>query len=205
MIASSETGEKHTRTSEEDKHMNKGDYRKKLLRIRSAVGGERRAALTHALADAIEKLSPKSVGLYWPIRGEPDCRDVLIGWQTLSGGVLCLPETQSESMIYRRWDIGMVMSLDIAGIPYPPGEEMQPEVIIAPCVGYSESGRRLGYGGGYFDKYLSQCRTRPRVIGLAFDEMRVPESLFQSFDQPLDAVVTDCRVIGTLVKKKAAV
>ena len=78
MIASSETGEKHTRTSAKEKHMNKGDYRKKLLRIRSAVGEERHAALTAALTVAIEKLSPQSIGFYWPIRSEPDCRDVLI-------------------------------------------------------------------------------------------------------------------------------
>ena len=203
MIASSETGEKHTRTSAKEKHMNKGDYRKKLLRIRSAVGEERHAALTAALTVAIEKLSPQSIGLYWPIRSEPDCRDVLINWRTSHGGMLCLPETRNGSMVYRKWDSGSDMSRDSAGIPYPLGEEVQPEVVIAPCVGYSESGRRLGYGGGYFDKYLVQCGSaRPTVIGLAFDEMRVPDSLFQSYDQPLDAVVTEYRFIGSLSNKR---
>ena len=56
--------------------------------------------------------------------------------------------------------------------------------------------RRLGYGGGYFDRYLaSYGNQRPLAVGVAFDELRVPEEIFESFDEPLDAVVTERRII----------
>ena len=71
-----------------------------------------------------------------------------------------------------------------------------PAMVVAPCVGYAESCRRLGYGGGYFDRYLaSYGNQRPLAVGVAFDELRVPEEIFESFDEPLDAVVTERRII----------
>ena len=87
------------------------------------------------------------------------------------------------------------MLKDTAGIPYPNGAETEPELLIAPCVGYSLSCRRLGYGGGYFDRYLASASQRPTVIGAAFDEMTADDSLFEPFDEPLDFIVTERRIL----------
>ncbi len=141
---------------------------------------------------------PESVGLFWPIRSEPGLLDAARQWQDRTGALIYLPETRPDCMVYRRWDVGAVLLKDCAGIPYAPGEVAvePPDMVVAPCVGYAESCRRLGYGGGYFDRYLAGCGDRRSLaIGVAFDELRVPEEIFEPFDEPLDAIVTDQRIV----------
>ena len=175
--------------------MTKRDYRTRLLEKRRTVGKDTHEALARAVAAKVAELAPASVGLFWPIRGEPDFREVLRAWQKSSGGTLCLPETRADGMVYRTWEEGAGMLKDTAGIPSPDGAEAEPELLIAPCVGYSLSCRRLGYGGGYFDRYLASASKRPTVIGAAFDEMTADDSLFEPFDEPLDFIVTERRIL----------
>lgn len=154
--------------------------------------------LAERFLEMLELARPKSVGLFWPIRSEPGLLSVARDWLKRTGGLIYLPETRPDCMIYRLWHEGAELRKDCAGIPYPQGEEASkpPAMVVAPCVGYAESCRRLGYGGGYFDRYLaSYGNQRPLAVGVAFDELRVPEEIFESFDEPFDAVVTERRII----------
>lgn len=143
--------------------------------------------LAERFLEMLELARPKSVGLFWPIRSEPGLLSVARDWQKRTGGLIYLPETRPDCMIYRLWHEGAELRKDCAGIPYPQGEKASepPAMVVAPCVGYAESCRRLGYGGGYFDRYLAACgNQRPLAVGVAFDELRVPEEIFESFDEP---------------------
>lgn len=76
------------------------------------------------------------------------------------------------------------------------GERCSPEeldLIIVPMVGGDEQGRRIGYGGGFYDRFL-QAVNCP-AIGLCFEETIVPELPTEPFDVPLDKILTDQRVI----------
>ena len=148
--------------------------------------------------EMLEIARPESVGVFWPIRSEPRLLDAVRQWRDRTGALIYLPETRPDCMVYRRWNADAVLLKDCAGIPYAPGEvaDEPPDMLVAPCVGYAESCRRLGYGGGYFDRYLAACGDRrPLTVGVAFDELRVPEEIFEPFDEPLDAIVTDQRII----------
>ena len=113
--------------------------------------------LAERFLEMLELARPKSVGLFWPIRSEPGLLSVARDWLKRTGGLIYLPETRPDCMIYRLWHEGAELRKDCAGIPYPQGEEASkpPAMVVAPCVGYAESCRRLGYGGGYFDRYLA--------------------------------------------------
>lgn len=146
----------------------------------------------------LKQVRPKTLGLYWPIRSEPNLIEVSWRWQKESGALLYLPETRRDCMVYRRWFEGADLLKDCAGISYAPGEEALEslDMVVAPCVGYTESCRRLGYGGGYFDRYLAACGDRrPMVVGVAFDELLVSDEIFEIFDEPLDVVVTERRIL----------
>lgn len=69
------------------------------------------------------------------------------------------------------------------------------DVVIAPGLAFDRRGRRLGRGGGEFDRYLGRLGAGTTKIGLAFAEQIVPEVPAEPHDVPMDVVVTDREVI----------
>jgi 5-formyltetrahydrofolate cyclo-ligase len=70
------------------------------------------------------------------------------------------------------------------------------DLIVAPLVGVDAEGRRLGMGGGFYDRALAFRRTRhhwrgPRLVGLAFECQRTAAVHAQPHDIRLDAVATE--------------
>lgn len=70
------------------------------------------------------------------------------------------------------------------------------DLVFAPLVAFTTSGERLGMGGGYYDRTFNRLfslpyRTRPRVIGLAYDFQRVDQLPTEPWDIPLDGVITE--------------
>lgn len=71
------------------------------------------------------------------------------------------------------------------------------DAVIVPGVAFDESGRRLGYGAGYYDRLLPLLRPDCIRIGIAFDEQLLPEIPSSHHDVDVDMVVTPSRVIRT--------
>lgn len=67
------------------------------------------------------------------------------------------------------------------------------ELVIVPMVGGDERGYRIGYGGGFYDRFLSKvsCPT----IGLCFKQNIVPELPIEPFDVRLDKIITEEKII----------
>ncbi len=72
-------------------------------------------------------------------------------------------------------------------------EEVEPQVLIVPLVAFDSRGRRLGYGGGFYDRTLERLRSaRPTwAVGFAYAAQESESLPEESTDQPLDAVVTE--------------
>ncbi len=65
-------------------------------------------------------------------------------------------------------------------------------LMIVPLLGFDDDLNRIGYGGGYYDRYLREHRGRHRsIIGVAFEEQRCDKVETEDCDQKLDFVVTD--------------
>lgn len=69
----------------------------------------------------------------------------------------------------------------------------QIDLLIVPGLIYDEKGYRIGFGGGYFDRYLANYRNN--TITLAFDLQVVDEIPKEDFDLPVQKIITDKRVI----------
>lgn len=76
-------------------------------------------------------------------------------------------------------------------VPPPEAEVMTPDIALAPLVGWTDEGFRLGYGGGYFDRTLAALSPRPFTIGIGLQAAHLATIHPQSHDIALNAIVTE--------------
>jgi 5-formyltetrahydrofolate cyclo-ligase len=133
------------------------------------------------------------VAFCWPYRNEYDAR-FLARRLRERGAVTALPVVVAPRMplVFRAWQPGLKLALGVYDIPYPAeGPPVAPETVLLPMNGFDAAGYRLGYGGGFFDRTLAALEHRPRVIGVAYELARLPTIYPQSWDIPMDFIVTE--------------
>ncbi len=64
-----------------------------------------------------------------------------------------------------------------------------PELMLVPGLAFDRAGNRLGHGGGYYDRYLSELKSKTLLLGLALSCQLVPEVPAEPFDIPVDRVL----------------
>lgn len=150
------------------------------------------AAKRHLLA-AVDLSQRVSLGIYWPMRGEIDVRDIARA-HIATGGIAALPVVteRNAAVEFWRWEPGMKMEKGIWDIPIPAvRERVQPELLIVPLVGFDPACYRLGYGGGYYDRTIAAARPQPLCVGLGFSAAALPSIFPQPHDMPMQLVVTE--------------
>lgn len=133
------------------------------------------------------------VALCWPIKGEYDARHVARLLRD-RGAITALPVVIAPrtSLVFRAWQPGVAMHRGPLGIVEPcDAPEVQPDTVLLPVNGWDESGYRLGYGGGFFDRTVATLLRRPRIIGVGFEIGRLPTIHPQPWDIPLDFMTTE--------------
>ncbi len=159
-----------------------------------AAGGALARHLTHLLSE----LEPQSLGLYWPHRSEFNAVGAVVADSRFAKLLIALPFAQRKpvQMHYRAWDRTPPTAVDECGFATSQGALAAPDVVLAPCVGFTASGYRLGYGGGYFDRWLAE---HPHVtaIGVAWAIAEIDAAAFtpEPHDQPLTLIVTERGVV----------
>lgn len=161
--------------------------------LASPDGQRAPAALLQSLQALLQQLEPLCLGLYWALDGEFDAAALL---PRQPGVQLALPFAQREGrqMHYRRWDGRTPRATDEMGIPCSDGAPADPDVVLVPCLGYTRDGFRLGYGGGYFDRWLA-AHPGVTAVGLAWG---VGECQFavEPHDRPLAIVITERELLA---------
>lgn len=173
--------------------------RRRLLDERSRFASSPAAAiaaqaLASALCDVVADLDPDCLGLYTPLRSEFNAAPWLAADPRLADLSLALPYARSTKgeMEFRRWDGGPTTCIDPCGIGSSSGAVVVPDVVVVPCVGITADGHRLGYGGGYYDRWLAG---HPHVtsIGVAwsFAEIGADDFCVAAHDVTLSLIVTE--------------
>ena len=113
---------------------------------------------------------------------------------------ISLPITRKNfSMDFYRWTINEPLKVNQYGIPEPipiSNKKDYPEIILVPLVAFDKDLNRLGYGGGYYDRYLVKNNNKKILkIGLALSFQKVKKVPTNNYDQKLDYIVTNRYII----------
>ena len=171
--------------------------RQRLIAARLALSVEERrhhsAAMARHLTKAVGDVRGRTVGVYWPFRGEPNLRPWME--QVHASGALCaLPVVveRHASLVFRTWWPGATMVSGIWNIPVPAdGIDVMPDIVVSPVVGFDPACYRLGYGGGFYDRTLAAMARQPRVIGVGFTLVAIATIHPLPHDIPMQAIVTE--------------
>lgn len=153
------------------------------------------AALTERLLAAMAPPAGAAIGAFWPMAAEIDIRPLLEALHA-RGHAMLLPETPARGnpLIFRYWHPGMAMVTERFGTSRPTGAIATPDWLLVPLLAFDRAGRRLGYGGGYYDRTLAGLAGAVAVgVGWAAQEMaEVPAG---PHDARLDAIATEREVV----------
>ena len=171
--------------------------RARLLRERDALAedvlAERRARIDTHIERAFPDLVHGVLAFCWPYRKEYDVRHLAAALRR-RGAKTAMPVVVAPKtpLIFREWHPGVKLVEGPLGIPYPAeSDEVAPDNVLLPMVGWDGDGYRLGYGGAFFDRTLAALAKRPRVIGVAYEQAYLKTIHPQPHDIPVDFVVTE--------------
>lgn len=168
----------------------KQELRKKYSLIRKSIQNRtEKDMLINEKLNAIAS-GHSSVFIYVSMGSEVFTHDFIIK----NADKVYIPFTQNNTMKALKY-IGGELNADKLGniqASSSYGEEGNPTLTIVPMLAFDRSCYRLGYGGGYYDKYLSNSFTVK--LGIAYDEQFTDENFAEIFDIPLDMIITPTKI-----------
>ncbi|KPQ37886.1 MAG: 5-formyltetrahydrofolate cyclo-ligase YgfA [Phormidium sp. OSCR] len=142
--------------------------------------------------------SAQTVLSYVSFRQEPDLLGLVTGERRWG-----FPRCQGESLLWHSWQVGDRWCSGAFGIrePDPNSPQISPETVdlmLVPALACDKRGYRLGYGGGFYDRLLSQPQWREiPTLGIVFEFAYLAELPIEPWDCPLTGVCTEARWVET--------
>ena len=125
------------------------------------------------------------------VGSEPDTSE-LVARLGEAGFTVVLPRVEDDHMVAVVATPGVPLADGAFGIPAPEGPAIDPttiDAIVVPGLAFTLDGRRLGQGGGFYDRFLPQTRADCRTIGVCFAEQIVDDLVTEPHDRIVDIVV----------------
>lgn len=166
--------------------------RARLLEERRSLSAAARRATSEAIAgtliDLLGDRDGKIVSLYWPINYEPNLIPLVERLPQIRFALPIVAE-KGQPLLFRTWKKGEELARGVWNIPVPAaGEEVEPDILVAPVVGHDPLCYRLGYGGGFFDRTLAKLPGR-QVFGVGYATARIPTIHPLPHDIPMNAII----------------
>ncbi len=177
-------------------HTSLGEQKRAMRAQARAVRAGCDPSLGDALVNCVltSPLAPRSgqvVAGFWPLPGEIDTRPLLHALHA-RGNPVCLPHTpgRGQTLTFHTWSPGAPLQTGRFATLHPTGADAVPDLLLVPLLAFDRTGRRLGYGGGYYDRTLAALPGCP-AIGCAFAAQEVAHVPTDATDVPLHAVATE--------------
>jgi len=146
----------------------------------------------------IDKLNLESIGGYYPSNYEIDDLDILDLLEKKNFKVSLPIIKKDNQMNFYSWSRNDPLKINKFGIPEPVSSKIfYPDILLVPLVAYDSSLNRLGYGGGYYDRYIERIEKIKKVtkIGLAFSFQKISSIPINQYDKRLDFIVTEKEIL----------
>jgi len=187
--------------------VNKKQLRQQIRLLRQQLSKEQCLQAGQQLAQQFQQhfvdQDFKTIGVYLQNDNELDT-SVLIEYFFQLNYELYLPkiyEDGSNQLQFLHFHSQSKMQNNRFGIPEPISDDeialQEIDLLLMPLTAFDLSGNRIGMGGGYYDRALSKLSDKkPLLVGLAYDFQQVDECPVESFDQPLQMILTPTRTIA---------
>ena len=169
---------------------------------RAAIPEDERARRSHEAADrllSLPEVAAAGVAFVFHSFGAEISTEQVIRGLAERGVLLTLPILQDGGLEAAAYRFGDPLRASSYGAPEPLARAVvEPEcidLVVTPGLAFDERGYRLGYGGAYYDRFLPRTRSDAARIGLCFDEQVVDAVPRAEGDVPVEAVVTDRRIL----------
>ena len=176
----------------------KQSMRELLVQKRRMLSAEERALYSQQVLEQLEQMrcfqEAKTVLLYYPVQNEVDVLPLVKRYKREK--TLLFPVSHRRGMTVHPYAGNAMMHRGKFGIPEPttPAYEGEIDLVIVPAVAFDETGRRLGRGGGYYDRFIKKL-THTIFIGVGYDFQLVEQVPSSQHDQCVHRVILPSRTI----------
>ena len=176
--------------------MSKKNIRKKILKLRKQNFKKKYKINNNLILKLIKKFKVKRpvIGGYYPVKYEIDCLEML-SYLEKKKYPISLPVIKTKnSMQFFKWCSNDPLKISKYGIPEPFSlKPVDPDILLVPVVAFDKNFYRIGYGGGYYDRFISKIKKKKRVltIGLAFSFQKISKFNVDKYDQKIDFILTE--------------
>lgn len=176
----------------------KSEMRQRLKHVRANIRGREGKAVELVRYFPLPRYKGAHFAGFWPIHDEINIRPLLIALHQ-QGERVGLPVTGAAGtpLSFHHWSPDIALETGHYGTKAPAksSQKVVPTFIFLPLLAFSARGERLGYGGGYYDRTLTNIRLSREVFacGVAFDEQETINIPTDGHDVRLDAILTPSR------------
>ena len=175
--------------------MNKSAIRKKILKVRKKKSKNLEINFKNILKILNKsKTSGKIIGGYYPYNHEVNTLKILEKFEKLNYQIALPKIKKNFQMDFFKWSIKDLLSINKYGIPEPITDKIvYPNILLVPLVAFDKDLNRIGYGGGFYDRYLEKVMKIKNImtIGLAYSFQKVQKIPVNKYDVKLDFIVTN--------------
>ena len=176
--------------------MNKSKIRKKISKIRKYKSFNNFKINFKSILKILKKkrIKGKTVGGYYPYNYEIDDMQIL-GKLEKRDYHITLPKIKKNfQMDFFKWSTKDPLVINKYGIPEPISHKiMYPDILLVPLVAYDKSFNRIGYGGGFYDRYIKKIQKIQKIttIGLAYSFQKIKKVPINKYDIKLNFIITE--------------
>ena len=180
--------------------MIKSKLRRKILKIRKQ-NYNKKLKIDLSVVNSfinIKNFKFKSLGGYYPCNYEIDDMEILNFFEKKKIKISFPIIKKKNQMDFFEYSTKLPFEINKYGILEPiSSKKIYPDILFIPLVAFDKNLNRLGYGGGFYDRYLERIEKIKKIvkIGIAFSYQKVKKIPTSNYDKKLDYIITEKEII----------